>query len=73
MHKGRLFNSLLAVVAALLILNVGLLLSAPAHALKPAQYKAIAVDGMTEAAAAQRSLNAESAQGWEYVGSVGTV
>lgn len=68
MHQNRLRNTLLTVVALLLLFNLGVKLSPPAHAAGQRQYRAFR---MGDVGQAQAVLDEQSAQGWEYVGSVG--
>jgi len=69
MHYDRIRNTLLIVVALLLIFNLAATLSPSADAVGKAQYKAVAVEQPFGASAAQTTLDAQGAQGWEYVGS----
>lgn len=75
MLEKRTQNILLAIVATLLLLNLGAMLSPVAHAVpqitKP-QYQAVRANmngGHGDASAVQQVLDQKSAQGWEYVGS----
>jgi len=63
------------VVAALLLLNLGVNLSPTAHAVPKKQYKAVnaKMSALYDANGVQRALDQQSAEGWEYVGSVGLV
>lgn len=65
----RIKNTLLAIIAALLLLNLGVNLSSTVHALPRTQYKAVEVKQIGSAQASiQQTLDQESAQGWNYVG-----
>lgn len=74
MHEKRIRNILLAIVAGLLLLNLGVMLSPAAHAIPKTQYKAIDIpptNGRIEAISVQRILDQQNTQGWEYAGSSG--
>jgi hypothetical protein len=75
MNEKRIRNILLAVIAGLLLLNLGLMLSPAAHAVPKTQYKAIwpRVNPSDNPNAIQQTLNQQSAEGWEYVGEDGQV
>ena len=68
MHEKRIRNILLAIVATLLLVNLGDMLSPAAHAIPKIQYKAVEL-GRSEydANAVQQALDQQSAQGWVYV------
>ncbi len=64
----RIRNTLLAIIAALLLVNLGVMLSPAVQAVPKAQYKAVRVrNGPTVALNYQEVLDQQSAQGWEFV------
>jgi len=67
MYQNRITNTLLAVIATLLALNLVIMLSTPAHAMGKTQYKVVS---FSMAEGAQQALEKQSSDGWEYVGSV---
>jgi hypothetical protein len=72
MNERRTRNILLAIVATLLLVNLGVRLSPAAHAVPKIQYKAVELRGSGyDANAVQQALDQQSAQGWEYVGDHG--
>jgi hypothetical protein len=74
MQQNRTRNALLSVVAALLLFNLGVMLSRPVHALGKTQYKdVLGMENVYDAVGAQRVLDQQSAEGWEYVGAANLV
>ncbi|HXL79862.1 MAG TPA: hypothetical protein VN951_03215 [Pyrinomonadaceae bacterium] len=68
MNEKRILNFLFAIVAALLLVNLGVMLSPAAHAIPTTQYKA--VEGPRygyDTKGMQQILDQQSAQGWQYV------
>ena len=68
MKEKRILNVLLAIVAGLLLLNLGCMLSPGTRAVSNIQYKTIRIahpDGTNEL---QLGLNQQGTEGWEYVG-----
>ena len=75
MHEKRIRNTLLTIVATLLLLNLGVMLYPAVHAIPKTQYKAVNVSLNFEDSSrfVQQALDQQSAQGWEYVGDAGRV
>ncbi len=77
MNEKRIRNMVLAIVAGLLLLNLGCMLFPGTHAVSTIQYNVIKIElhqpngALTDASAIQRTLNQQGAQGWEYVGDLG--
>lgn len=67
MRQDRIRNVLLALIAALLFLNVADRFVSPAQAFATKQYRSIEVMHAVEV---QQVLNRAAAEGWEYVGSI---
>jgi hypothetical protein len=69
MNEKRILNIVLAVIAGLLLLNLGVMLSPVAHANPKTQYRAISlrVNKSDNPAVVQQVLNQQSAEGWAYV------
>ena len=67
---------MLTVVALLLLFNLGVMFSPPVHAIGKTQYKAVALGPSKNAQElgliVQQGLDQQSAQGWEYVGNIGS-
>ena len=72
MHKTRIQNIFLAIVATLLLVNLGVMLSPAVHAIPKTQYKAVILPnrGSADATPVQHLLDEQSAEGWQYAGSV---
>lgn len=70
----RIRNALLGVCAVLLFLNLWFNFFSTAQAV-PRKYKAVdpQVSGLYDAANVQRTLDQQSVEGWEYVGTAGVV
>jgi hypothetical protein len=70
----RIRNTLLAIVIALLLVNLGVMLSPVVRAVPKTQYKAVKLPDTGSPNAlgllTQRVLDDQSAQAWEYVGTV---
>jgi hypothetical protein len=69
MLKNRITNSLLAIIATLLLFNLGVMLSQNAHAYGKTQYKVVEVYTNKY----QQTFDAMVADGWEYAGSAGPI
>jgi hypothetical protein len=67
MRHDRIQNVLLAIIAAVLLLNVSDRLISPAHAVVNKRYQCVEV---TTALEVQRTMDRAVADGWEYVGSI---
>jgi hypothetical protein len=73
MYDKRIRNTVLAVIAALLLLNIGVMLSAQPASRTPAsrtQYRVVVlrVNNTSNPEVLQAELNQQSAEGWQYVG-----
>jgi hypothetical protein len=73
MNEKRIRNIVLAVIAGLLLLNLGIMLSPAVHAVPKTQYIVVRV-GLSKCGPSdcfrqelQRTLDQQSAQGWVYV------
>jgi hypothetical protein len=75
MHEKRIRNIFLAIVAGLLLLNLGVMLSPATHAIPKTQYKVVAlqVNKFDNPNVVELALNQQSAEGWVYVGEAGGV
>ena len=69
MNEKRILNIVLAVIAGLLLLNLGVMFSPTAHAIPTTQYRAISlpVNKSDNPYVVQQVLNQQSAEGWAYV------
>ena len=69
MTQKRIPSIFLAIVAALLLLNLGVMLSCSTKATTKTQYKVVLVrvNKMDNPNAVQVALDQQSADGWEYV------
>ena len=68
MNEKRIRNVVLAIVAGLLLLNLGCMLSPGAHAVSKIQYKTVRIAYADSTNSLELGLNAQGADGWEYVG-----
>jgi hypothetical protein len=70
MNEKRMLNIVLAVIAGLLLLNLGVMLSPVAHALPKTQYKVVSIraNKIENPNIVELALNQQSAEGWSYVG-----
>ena len=70
----RIRNTLLAIVAALLLVNLGVMFAPVVRAVPRTQYRAVRLPNTGHPDAlglhAQRILDDQSANAWEYVGAV---
>ncbi|HEU4836583.1 MAG TPA: hypothetical protein VFS90_19280 [Pyrinomonadaceae bacterium] len=76
MNEKRILNVVLAVIAGLLLVNLGVMLSPAAHAIPTTQYRTITLrvyPSQDTAVVLQQALNQQSAGGWAYVGEVSGV
>lgn len=74
MNQKRILNICLAIVASLLLVNLGVMLAPAVHAIPNKQYRAVSVDlSSGTSPGVQRALDQQGAQGWEYVGVAGNV
>jgi hypothetical protein len=76
MNERRVVNRWLAVVALLLLLNLGVNAFSPsAQAQGKTQYRAVVgmMGSEVDADGVQQILNRQSTEGWQYVGSVARV
>lgn len=71
MRQYRVRKSLLTIIASLLLFILGVVFSPTVTAVGKIQYRAVEVQ-QGDAPGVQRILDLQSAQGWEYVGIVGT-
>ena len=70
MNEKRILNIVLAVIAGLLLLNLGAMFSPVAHAIPKTQYKVVSirVNKIENPDVVESALNQQSAEGWTYVG-----
>ncbi len=70
----RIKNTLLTIIAALLLINLGALLAPIAHAIPRTQYKAVGVNlsRFDNSNAVQQALDQQAAEGWQYAGEAGS-
>lgn len=69
MTQKRIWNILLATVATLLLINLGVMLSPVVHAIPVTQYRAVTgPQGGYDATGVQRVLDQQTVQGWQYIG-----
>jgi hypothetical protein len=76
MNEKRIVNVILVVIAGLLLVNLGVMLSPAARAIPTTQYKAITLHvypNQDTAVVLQQVLNQQSAGGWAYVDEVSGV
>ena len=66
MNKKRIYNMVLAIVAGLLLLNLGCMLFPGTHAVSTIQYKVMQL-GSPNAQQIELTLNQQGAEGWVYV------
>lgn len=70
MHKKRIRNIVLAIIAGLMLFTLGFMISPATHAIPTTQYKVISlnVNLHDNPSVVQQVLNQQSAEGWTYVG-----